>query len=168
MGTDVTYTAEDRAHALAALVANLGNIARTVADTGISDKTLRKWREDYAEQYRDMEDTYARGIEAEIVQRARENARKAGEVVELAVEKAQTELESPRHISAGELAKVARDMSQVHSQNVDKVLTLTGRPSQITESRELVALVQSLENDGVLRIAPSTDSTAEEIPDGGE
>jgi hypothetical protein len=43
--------------------------------------------------------------------------------------------------------------------------TMTGRPSQITESRELINLVKSLEADGVLTVI---DSTAEEITDGSD
>ena len=40
------YTDDDRATALAVLDSNAGNIARTARETGISQSTLRGWRDD--------------------------------------------------------------------------------------------------------------------------
>ena len=40
------YTDDDRATALAVLDSNNGNIARTARETGISQSTLRDWRDD--------------------------------------------------------------------------------------------------------------------------
>jgi hypothetical protein len=160
-----TYTDSDRALALTAIIGNLGNVAKTSREIGIPERTLHNWKKEYPDQYDALEKKYAQQIEEEIVQRARQNAREAGMVVEGAIDRAKKVLaDTKQWISPGELAKIARDMSQVHAQNMDKVLTLTGRPTAITESRELVALVRSLEADGVLKVV---EGTAEEITDGG-
>jgi hypothetical protein len=145
-----TYTDSDRALALTAIIGNLGNVAKTSREIGIPERTLHNWKKEYPDQYDALE---------------KQNAREAGMVVEGAIDRAKKVLaDTKQWISPGELAKIARDMSQVHAQNMDKVLTLTGRPTAITESRELVALVRSLEADGVLKVV---EGTAEEITDGG-
>lgn len=163
-----TEVADPKMEALAALVENRGNVAKTSREIGMSESSLRRLRGEHEDTYHQMETVWARVVENEILQRARANAREAGEVVEMAIGKAR-ELVDTSRIGAAELARIARDMSQVHSQNVDKVLTLTGRPAVITESRELVALVESLEADGVLKVKqPKADaeSTAEEMAPG--
>jgi len=42
----VAYTSDDRAAGLAALQSNGGNLRRTARETGISDATLRRWRDE--------------------------------------------------------------------------------------------------------------------------
>lgn len=171
MTTPTTTPATDteKAVALAALAANLGNVKQTARDIGRDPSTLRRWRDENPETYKGLEDKAALMVEQEILQRARQNAQNAGMAVEDAIRLAKEKLESTS-LPATDLSRIARDLSQVHSQNVDKVLTLTGRPAVITESRELVALVQSLEADGVLRIKQPADAegtVAEETTDAG-
>lgn len=42
----MAYTSDDRAAGIAALQSNGGNLRRTARETGISDATLRRWRDE--------------------------------------------------------------------------------------------------------------------------
>ncbi len=59
------------------------------------------------------------------------------------------------------LSKIARDISQVKAQNVDKRLALEGRPTSITESRNQDEIIRSLESMGVARQV-AIEGTAED------
>ncbi len=60
------------------------------------------------------------------------------------------------------LAKIAREASQVKTQNVDKRLALEGRPTSITESRNQDEIIRSLESMGVARQITVEGSAIEE------
>lgn len=157
------YTDEEVRDALAALAMNLGNVRKTAQEMQIPAVTLGRWKnETYAQVYSDLEGRTAADVEHAIVTQARANAERAGRDIDAALEHTEKAMKR-RNYDAVDSARVARDLSHVHSQSVDKMLTMTGRPSQITESRELINLVKSLEADGVLTVI---DSTAEEITDG--
>lgn len=156
------YTDEEVRHALAALAANLGNATKTGKQIGIPGHTLSTWKNDtYAQVYADLEQRTAAEVEAAIVTQARANAARSGRDIDKALEHTEKAMQR-RNYDAVDSARVARDLSHVHSQSIDKMLTMTGRPNQITESRELVNLVKSLEADGVIKVV---DSTAEEVSD---
>ena len=53
-------------------------------------------------------------------------------------------------LSRFELSKIARDLADVQSKAVDKKLSLEGRPSQITEVRDVADIVRALEAKKVI------------------
>jgi hypothetical protein len=57
-------------------------------------------------------------------------------------------------------SKVARDIQQVHAQMTDKRLALEGRPTSITETRNLDEVVRALEG---MKVATWSEGTATEV-----
>jgi hypothetical protein len=117
---------------------------RVLKDEGrdIGESTLRQWcKETRAVQYEQLREQWAGKIEAQLANSLLDNARLAAETERLAIEAAKTSLENK---TAREPSKIARDLSQVKAQSVDKRLALQGRPTQITERRDLNEIVRAL------------------------
>lgn len=89
-------------------------------------------------------------------------AEEAQEVTRTAVSKARRLLEEGR---VPDPARMARDLQQITTQAVDKRLALQGRPTQITEKRNVDELVRALESLGVAQQADVT-VPAEQITEG--
>jgi hypothetical protein len=129
----------------------------------VSDRTLRDWKQvRYPDRYRQIAEQHARQVEDVIVQQARETALFAGHVERsaLAAELKAIEAGKVRDHSAS-----ARNASTVKGINVDKLLTLSGRPSQVVEHRQADDLLRKL-----AVIAPgvvTVESEAEELPEPG-
>jgi hypothetical protein len=70
------------------------------------------------------------------------NTTRASEVLALAIEKTREHLESSR---CTDPATVARNLADVMAKSVDKRLSLQGRPTQITEHRDVNEIVRALE-----------------------
>jgi hypothetical protein len=116
----------------------------------ISEKTLREWvKETRVVQFEKLREEWAPKIEASLANNLLDNARLAAETERLAIEQARTELEEGR---AKEPAKIARDLSQVRSQAIDKRLALQGRPTQITERRDVNEIVRALVGMKVVQV----------------
>jgi hypothetical protein len=71
--------------------------------------------------------------------------------------------ESVDELPPKEIAAAARNLATSKGINVDKLLTLTGRPSQISETRNADELLRKLET---LKVK-SIQSTATETPNSG-
>ena len=78
-----------------------------------------------------------------------DNAARAMLVIGLAVKKTQELLESGL---VADPARVARDLSQVVAQSTDKRLAVQGRPTQITEHRDVGEIVRALEAMKVVQV----------------
>jgi hypothetical protein len=117
----------------------------------IGEKTLREWvKETKVTQFEKLREEWAPKIEASLANNLLENARLAAETERMAIEQARTELQEGR---AKEPAKIARDLSQVKSQAIDKRLALQGRPTQITERRDVNEIVRALVGLKVVQVA---------------
>ena len=142
---------------LMALIEAGGNAAQAAKNyTAVSEATLRNWRNDtHAQRYRDLEATYVKEVEGELIAQARENAHRAGEIERQLIEDM---------ASVGDRDKPAalRAITDAKTKNVDKYLTLTGRPSAIVEQRDIGSILESLSRLNVLKVG-AVDSTAEEV-----
>jgi hypothetical protein len=150
------YTPEEVEKALLALAlvgGNSGEASRRLkgANIEISPRLLRLWRSGlHARRYAELAQEYAREVEETIVQEARETAILAAEVERLALAKTLEQLE------AGEIrdaAAAARNAATVKGINVDKLLTLSGRPNQIIEQSNPDEILAHLIRDGIFQLA---------------
>lgn len=130
----------------------------------IPARTLDRWCKDqHVVRFEKLREQYAPRIEAQLANDLLSNARLAAETERMAIEAARIELENG---SAKEPSKIARDLSQVKSQSVDKRLSLQGRPTQITEKRDINEIVRALVGLKVVSVtAPEhvADATASSI-----
>lgn len=124
--------------------------------------TLSKWaREDHVVRFEKLREQWAPQIEAQLANNFLDNARLAAEAEREAIERSRQMLQNGR---AQDPSRMARDLSQVKSQSVDKRLALQGRPTQITEKRNVNQIIGRLLQ---MKAVKMIESTAEEIPDGG-
>ncbi len=84
-----------------------------------------------------------------------DNAGLATELERMCMERLQIQLEQGR---VKDPARVARDLADLKAKNVDKRLAVQGRPTQITETRNLAEIVKAMEGMG---IAKQVDVTVE-------
>jgi hypothetical protein len=108
-----------------------------------SVEKLEVWRDRmYAERYEKRREELAPILEARLASNLLENAASASDVTALAIQKTREMLEDGR---ISDPSRVARDLSQVGTQAVDKRLALQGRPTQITENRDVAEIIRALE-----------------------
>lgn len=115
----------------------------------------------YRERFDERREELAPVIEARFANRELSNAMKAAACIDIAIDKTRELLESGKCVDP---ARVARDLSQVTAQAVDKRLAVQGRPTQIVEHRDPQEIVRALE---AMKVATWVDSTAEELDAGG-
>lgn len=140
---------------LALATTGSGRLAAQQVD--VPERTIQDWRHRYAQRYQELADKHQRQIEDVIVQQARDTAIMAGDIERQVLERLSTQVDS---LDAKDAAATVRNLSTAKGINVDKLLTLTGRPSQVTEHRSTDDLMRKLESLKVKAI----DATAEEIP----
>jgi hypothetical protein len=142
----MAYSDED---VIAGMLAVIGNTSypdavRALKADGrdVSEETLRRWCKDTKSvQFEKLREEWGGKIEAQLASNFLDNARYAAQIERQALEAVQKSLDNN---TAREPAKIARDVSQVKSQSVDKRLALQGRPTQITERRDLNEIVRAL------------------------
>lgn len=101
----------------------------------ITASTLRKWRDDrFAKRYAELHDKYKDEIENDAIRRMRERLRLVDQAEMLAVTKVINELQEDKLVGK-DAAMAALQMSRVKAQNVEKLMQLTGRPTEIIEDR---------------------------------
>jgi hypothetical protein len=121
---------------------------------------LRVWRDvDPAirERYGKRRQELAPQIEGRLANDLLDNAERASAVIGVAIERTQELLDAGK---VAEPSRVARDLSQVVAQSIDKRLAIQGRPTQITEHSDVGDIIRKLQAIGVIEII---DSTAEDI-----
>jgi hypothetical protein len=117
--------------------------------------TLRVWRDRdpfISVRYEKRRTELAPQLEPIFANDLLDNARRAALVISLAIEKTKELLE------AGEVrdpSRVARDLSQVMAQSVEKRQTIQGHPTQIVEHRDVAEIVRQLVALGVVTAEPS-------------
>lgn len=176
-GPAAPYSQEEIDRALTALVAYAGNAAgavrylATVSDTGLGipgAATLLQWsRTTHWERFEQLREQWASKVEQTVANDMRDAARQAIEVQRLAVERARERLEDNLDEDP---SRSAANLARVAQSNTDKLLSLTGRPTQITESRNAEEILRSLVARGVLQLpdAPVQIATEEAPAQGGE
>lgn len=155
--------AVERALAAMAAYPDLAQASAYLAEQGYQANVdlLRTMRDvQFRDRFEKVRDSLAPRIEASLANDFLDNARMAAEVERMAVERTRQMLEEGK---IAEPSRVARDLSQVKTQSVDKRLALQGRPTQITEHRDPREIVRALE---AMRVVQTVDATV--VPELGE
>lgn len=152
------YTSDQVTMALAQLVADNGNPAKT-ADILINDEfqvseaTLRRWRDDtHAEQYKRLQIRHGENLEQEAISQARENLRLAGEKKRALLAKV-----NPEETPPDQLAAVLKAVTDAEAKSTTGLLQLTGRPTNPVGDQsagEVVKLLTTMAERGYLALAP--------------
>ena len=158
-GPAAPFSQEDIDRSLEALVAWAGNgeeAIRWLQENNPGDwriptsTTLRHWsRTTHWERFEQIREQWSTMRERSISNDMRDAAQEAVEAQRLAVVRARERLEAGRD---DDPARSAANLARVAQSNVDKLLALTGRPSQITESRNAEEILRSLVAKGVLQL----------------
>lgn len=121
--------------------------------------TMARYR---SQQYEELRDKIAPLKENSLTNNLRDNALYASEVTKVAMEQLLERLQLGR-APAKDLGKIARDIADVQSKSVDKMMTLEGRPTQIVETRNPAEIIRALERKGVMRPAKRIEIEQGEI-----
>jgi NACalpha-BTF3-like transcription factor len=147
----------DRALTLLLFGVSLGEVSKALREeygTEVSIPTLRTWRDvSHAKRYTELHEKYKDEIEGDAIRRMRERLRLVDQAEMLAVSRVITELENQR-LTGKDAAVAALNMSRVKAQNVEKLMQLTGRPTQIIEDRSGAVtdqVLRELMGTGVLK-----------------
>lgn len=149
---------------LAALFGDATAAARVLDETSaafLSPERLLEWRNGpHRDLYEQYADELAPGLEDAIVRRQRELAARATLLEDRLLSKIEKELADRTLQNTPQALQAVTKTKQTA---VDKLFTLTQRPTQITETRNAFEIVRQLEALRVLvPIEPAHDTTAEE------
>lgn len=153
----------ERAYAaiiLSPTLADAVEVLKIQGDT-TNEAVLVQLRDRDRERFEKRRDELAPVVEGRFANDALDNAARASAAIGLAI--ARTE----ELLAAGKVAdpaRVARDLSQVVAQSIDKRLAVQGRPTQITETRDVAEIIRALQ---AMKVVQVVESTAEEVADGG-
>lgn len=165
-----TYTLDEKTVALIMLARCYGRA--TAAHKALKEErgleipvaTLQDWKN--GEDYETLKRGYAHLLEEELVREARENAYAASGVERLGLERIELLL-ATGNIRASDVAAMVNAATSAKTKNIDKLMTLTGRPQVITESRDFSNIVEALLQKRVLTLdqGPADDiADAEVVP----
>jgi len=147
---------------------DLERASRFLAEQGYGCSTakLAVFRDGHtpkSEVFRERRHELAPKLEEALADDLLSEARLSTQVISMALESTQRLLNAG---SVGDPARVARDLSQIRTQAVDKKLALQGRPTQISENRSIDELVRALEGLGVAqRVDADADAEDEPVED---
>ena len=143
-----SYSQEEVTKGLMAMVAWAGrptDAKRSLEETddlSIPTSTLRSWVEgSHRDEYEELKGKWAHKMESILVGQYREVALRATMAQRKAVEEAEKRLDRGADTDP---ARTAAALSKVSQSATDKMLSLTGRPSQITETRNMNEILRSL------------------------
>jgi hypothetical protein len=150
---------------LAALFGDVYATARVLDEqsvTFVSPELLAEWRQgQHRELYEKYADELAPGLEEAIIRRQRELAARATALEDRLLGRIEKEL-NDRTLNNTPQALAA--VTKAKQTAVDKLFTLTQRPTQITETRNAADIVRQLEALRVLvPIGPAVDVEAEVV-----
>lgn len=159
------FTAEEIETCLFALVAWAGN-SKAAADylksekgINISQPTLHSWKSGrHSIRYDEIREKHSQEMEARLAHEMRDVAMLATDAARTAVTIAKANLESG---SEKDPARASANLIRVAQSSTDKLLSLTGRPSQITESRNVGEILRSLAAKGVIQIPEASSERAD-------
>ncbi len=101
-------------------------------------------------QYEELRTKIVPLKEEALVHNMLDNAGYASDVTKLAMEQLVDRLER-NQIKPEYLSRVARDIADVQTKAVDKMLTLQGRPTSISETRSAPEIIRKLQQMGVIQ-----------------
>lgn len=119
----------------------------------IPERTLNDWKTRHSAELDALHDKYAPQLEQGMVRRTRDVALLAFDTAAQAV---QLERERIQAGNVKDAAKTAQYLTTTGAIMTDKMLALTGRPSQITEHREPSQIIRSLAAKGI-RVTAATE-----------
>ncbi len=128
-------------------------------DIKVSALMLANKRVSSATKIEEIRKQIAPKLEGQLTGDLLDEARHATVVIEMAIKRTEERLEKNMIVDP---SRVARDLSQLRTQAIDKRLALEGRPTSITESRSADEMIRALESMGVARQV-TIESTAEEL-----
>lgn len=147
----VVYRSEQIRHALTELVAQDGNVARTVRVLNDDENaphpeqgTLRKWRDEFTELYAEIERTHAQVVEQEITSMLRTRVHRAAEIEGDMLEK----IADSKH----DLPQALRAVTDVRHKSVDSLMKLTGRDKDSGRTEDLTSMVSAMEAKGIVKL----------------
>lgn len=154
------YTEHEQTEAMLVLALEGGSVRRArelLAAQGftVSDSTLTRWKA--SERYAEIQETTARRVEDGLVHKWRENTASSLELQLLATEQA---IEEAKAKTLKDPAKAAQAAATAAGIGTDKMLVMTGRPTEITEHRDPRAEIRAMAREFGITI----ESTAEEVP----
>jgi hypothetical protein len=154
-----------RKRAFAALAMAGGCYAEAVrAVDDLKLTALKGYVKNYPEEYEEVRRNLAPQIEAAVVEEMRAFIVQAGRVKSKVLERIDRALDEDK-IPERDLHQTLRNVAASQSTAVDKTLSLSGRPSQITEHRSAAELLERLQKLGALkRPGHDAESTAIEVP----
>ncbi len=169
----VTYLPEEKVPAvkidqgLMALVLCGGRAKEAAQHVGVTERTLNRWKQDNPGRYLEIQRDKGAEIEAMALDSLRAFVVASEHVKVVALEKTLEYLESgkPRDPSA-----VLRNVATSQGLAISKLLELSGRPTSVTEHRNLDELLARLKHlgatvDGIAVEVPSGDTVLESIED---
>ena len=153
------FDAEQITRGLVQVIACAGNASEADRRLRAEDKTwrvplrtLQEWHTDtHAHRYRQLERDHGRELEALAIDSARRTLTLAAEVELLGLTQMREELQARK---ARDPSQMALNASKIKSANVDQVLKLTGRPTEVVEHRNADDLLDSLAKKLGLALEP--------------
>lgn len=107
----------------------------------IDNETLTAWRRRYPIRYADLHDKISRDLEEAGIRHGRESILKLHEAEDLALEKT---VEALKENKVRDPAGTLQRLATTRGITTDKLMTLTGRPTQITENRSVDEIIRAL------------------------
>lgn len=135
----------------------LGSFRGAAEAAGVDQRSVRRWVErDHRAEYLGLRERWAPEIERRVVAQCLESADMAGDALREMIVRLR---DAAPELEPKELASAARQLAQVRASELDKFLTLLGRPQQVSEVRhadvmaELRAWMER--NPGVIEVTAS-------------
>lgn len=142
--------------------------AREATGKTFKPADLRKWRTgEYADLYDELRDASGEMAEA-LIRDTLETAKMAAATERLAIERTHHQLENDE---CKDPARAARDLSHIKAVNVEKFLTLTGRPTEIVRHESPDEVIRGLISDHVFQpvkpgeLPPGDDVMVFDLPE---
>ena len=171
MPSSTKFTEEEITTGLMAIIAWAGNASAASrylkAEKGlsISAVALNGWKTAHVVRYDELREKYAGQLEANLANEMRDVARLAMDVQRLALEQTKVRLETGKD---NDPARSAANAATVTQKMTDKLLSLTGRPTQITETRNLDEILRSLAARKIIQIPEDAESIQVQPVNGSE
>lgn len=167
----MAFTPEDKLRAITVLALHNGNTKLTVQvvkeqfGLNMTAESIRRWRNsELREKYEQLVADQGDQTQA-VINEVMETARLAAQAERLAIEKTLHMLTLDGDKGIKDPARAARDLAHIKATNVEKFLTLSGRPNVIVETQNPDDAMAELVRMGVLKPAASGDEAAFDLPD---
>jgi transposase-like protein len=152
-GANNPYTGEQVGEALSVLASCGGVASRAAKETGIPASTLNAWRDERAEQYRQLQDKADEVLVNEMEGRLRHNAQRAAELQEgllNVIEKATPQARGK------EAADYIRAVADVQNKSLDGLAKVRGQRSD-APAFDLMGILKSGQHQGWLKLNVSME-----------